>query len=52
MRMDDAERLALSSLGINLLVTGLKYFLGVFSGGLALLADAVHSTADVVSSGS
>lgn len=52
MRMNDAERLALSSLGINLLVTGLKYFLGVFSGSLALLADAVHSTADVVSSAS
>jgi cation diffusion facilitator family transporter len=52
MRMDDAERLALSSLGINLVVTGLKYFLGVFSGSLALLADAVHSTADVVSSAS
>jgi cation diffusion facilitator family transporter len=52
MRMDDAERLALSSLGINLLVTGLKYFLGVFSGSLALLADAVHSAADVVSSAS
>jgi len=50
--MDDAERLALSSLGINLLVTGLKYFLGVFSGSLALLADAVHSTADVISSAS
>jgi cation diffusion facilitator family transporter len=52
MRMNDAERLALSSLGINLLVTGLKYFLGVFSGSLALLADAVHSSADVVSSAS
>jgi cation diffusion facilitator family transporter len=52
MRMNDAERLALSSLGINLLVTGLKYFLGVFSGSLALLADSVHSSADVVSSAS
>jgi len=52
MKMDDAERLALSSLGINLLVTGLKYFLGVFSGSLALLADAVHSSADMVSSAS
>ena len=52
MKMDDAERLALSSLGINVLVTGLKYFLGVFSGSLALLADAVHSSADVVSSAS
>jgi cation diffusion facilitator family transporter len=52
MKMNDAELLALSSLGINLLVTGLKYSLGVFSGSLALLADAVHSTADVVSSAS
>jgi cation diffusion facilitator family transporter len=52
MRMNDAERLALSSLGINLLVAGLKYILGVFSGSLALLADAVHSGADVVSSAS
>jgi cation diffusion facilitator family transporter len=52
MKMDDSERLALSSLGINLLVAGLKYFLGVFSGSLALLADAVHSSADVISSAS
>lgn len=52
IKIDDAERLALTSLGINVLVTGLKYFLGVFSGSLALLADAVHSSADVVSSAS
>lgn len=52
MKIDDSERLALSSLGINLVVAGLKYFLGVFSGSLALLADAVHSSADVVSSAS
>jgi cation diffusion facilitator family transporter len=50
--MDAGERLALASVLVNLLVTGLKYFLGVFSGSLALLADAVHSTADVVSSAS
>lgn len=48
--MEASERLALTSVAVNLLVTGLKYFLGVFSGSLALLADAVHSTADVVSS--
>lgn len=48
--MDAGERLALASVLVNLVVTGLKYFLGVFSGSLALLADAVHSTADVVSS--
>ena len=50
--MDSGERLALGSVSINILVTGLKYFLGVFSGSLALLADAVHSTADVISSAS
>jgi cation diffusion facilitator family transporter len=50
--MEAGERLALASLGINLLLTGLKYFFGVFSGSLALLADAVHSSAEVVSSAS
>jgi cation diffusion facilitator family transporter len=50
--MDTGERLALASVLVNLVVTGLKYFLGVFSGSLALLADAVHSTADVISSAS
>lgn len=48
--MDAGERLALISVTVNLLVTGLKYFLGVFAGSLALVADAVHSTADFVSS--
>jgi cation diffusion facilitator family transporter len=50
--MDAGERLALASVAINVLVAGLKFFLGVFSGSLALLADAVHSSADVVSSAS
>ncbi len=48
--MDSGEKLALVSVTLNLVVTGLKYFLGVFAGSLALLADAVHSTADFVSS--
>lgn len=50
--MEPGERLALISVVVNLLVTGLKYFFGVFAGSLALLADAVHSSADVVSSAS
>lgn len=50
--MDAGERLALASVSVNFLVTGLKYFLGIFSGSLALLADAVHSTADIISSAS
>ncbi|MGQ9688618.1 MAG: cation diffusion facilitator family transporter [Desulfobaccales bacterium] len=50
--MEPGERLALISVAVNLTVTALKYFFGVFAGSLALLADAVHSTADVVSSAS
>jgi cation diffusion facilitator family transporter len=50
--MEPGERLALISVAVNLAVTGLKYFFGVFAGSLALLADAVHSSADVVSSAS
>jgi divalent metal cation (Fe/Co/Zn/Cd) transporter/predicted Fe-Mo cluster-binding NifX family protein len=50
--MDSGERLALVSVAVNAVVTASKYFLGVFSGSLALLADAVHSSADVVSSAS
>jgi cation diffusion facilitator family transporter len=48
--MDPGERLALISVAVNVVVTAAKYFLGIFSGSLALLADAVHSSADVVSS--
>jgi cation diffusion facilitator family transporter len=50
--MEPGERLALISVAVNLAVTGLKYFFGVFAGSLALVADAVHSSADVVSSAS
>jgi cation diffusion facilitator family transporter len=50
--MDAGERLALASVATNVLVAGLKFFLGVFSGSLALLADAIHSSADIVSSAS
>jgi cation diffusion facilitator family transporter len=50
--MEPGERLALMSVAVNLAITGLKYFFGVFAGSLALVADAVHSSADVVSSAS
>jgi cation diffusion facilitator family transporter len=48
--MEASERLALASVLVNICVAGLKYFLGIFAGSLALLADAVHSSADIVSS--
>ncbi len=50
--MESDEKLAVVSVVVNLTVTGLKYFFGVYAGSLALVADAVHSSADVVSSAS
>jgi cation diffusion facilitator family transporter len=43
-------RVAIYSCLLNLLLTGVKYYLGEASGSLALKADAVHSLADVISS--
>ena len=39
--MDSGEKLALVSVAVNLVVTGLKYCLGVFSGSLALIPGYV-----------
>lgn len=48
--MEASERLALYSTLVNTLLVGLKYGLAVFVGSLALVADAIHSLADVISS--
>ncbi len=50
--MDASERVAVYSTGVNIFLVGLKYALAVFSGSLALVADAIHSSADVISSAS
>ncbi|MFH0958252.1 MAG: cation transporter, partial [Pseudomonadota bacterium] len=44
-------RVAIYSCLVNLTLMGTKYFLGEISGSLALKADAIHSFADVISSG-
>ncbi len=51
-RYDDAKaaRVGLYSIGINILLVGLKLGFAFLSGSLALAADAVHSMVDVVAS--
>jgi cation diffusion facilitator family transporter len=48
--MQEGERVALFSIGINLVLVFIKYFLALLAGSVALLADAIHSFSDVISS--
>ena len=47
--MDLSEKIALQSLAVNLLLVAIKVGLALFSGSLALRADALHSATDVLS---
>lgn len=48
--LEASEKWALYSVALSVFLAALKYALGVFSGSMALIADAIHSFADVVSS--
>ena len=48
--MEEGEKVALVSVGINLVLVVFKYFLALLAGSVALLADAIHSFSDVISS--
>ena len=48
--MDQSERIGFYSIGINLILVGIKIALSVLSGSVALFADAIHSATDVISS--
>jgi len=48
--MEQNEKIGAYSVGINLILAGLKAFLGFLSGSVALIADAIHSSTDVISS--
>jgi cation diffusion facilitator family transporter len=48
--MEQSEKIGLYSVGTNLLLVGLKYGLAILSGSMALVADAIHSATDVISS--
>ena len=48
--MEQSERIGAYSIGVNLVLMATKGLLGVLSGSVALIADAIHSSADVISS--
>ena len=48
--MEQAERISLYSIGTNLMLVGIKCALSLLSGSVALIADAIHSATDVISS--
>lgn len=49
--MEQSEKIGVYSLGINLLLVIIKGLLGYLSGSIGLVADAIHSFTDVISSG-
>ncbi|MEA1943845.1 MAG: cation diffusion facilitator family transporter [Euryarchaeota archaeon] len=44
------EKAALISIGVTAFLVIIKYFAGILSGSIALVADAIHSLTDVISS--
>jgi len=48
--MEQKEKIGFYSVGVNLLLVGIKGLLAYFSGSIALVADAIHSSTDVISS--
>jgi cation diffusion facilitator family transporter len=48
--MDQSEKIGFYSIGVNLILVGIKVGLSFLSGSVALFADAIHSATDVISS--
>jgi len=48
--MEQNEKIGAYSIGVNLILVGIKGFLSFLSGSVALFADAIHSATDVISS--
>lgn len=48
--LEHKEKIGFYSVGINLLLVGIKGILAYFSGSMALVADAIHSSTDLISS--
>ncbi|MCA3630052.1 MAG: cation diffusion facilitator family transporter, partial [Methylobacterium sp.] len=51
LRFDEAQRIALGSIAIGLIVLGLKFAAYYFTGSVALYSDALESTINVVAAG-
>ena len=49
-RRDEVKRVLMVALSINLSMTALKLVVGLVSGSLAVIADAMHSATDALSS--
>lgn len=47
----EKERWALGSLSLNLFLTAVKFIFAIFTGSLALMAEAIHSFSDLIASG-
>jgi cation diffusion facilitator family transporter len=48
--MELNEKIGIYSIAVNLLLVGIKILLSLLSGSIALVADAIHSSSDVISS--
>ena len=48
--MERNEKIGIYSISVNLVLVGIKLSLSLLSGSVALLADAIHSSTDVISS--
>ena len=48
--MEQSDKIAACAVALNLLLVGIKGLLSFLSGSVALLADAIHSSSDVISS--
>ena len=48
--MEQSEKIAIYSIGVNVLLVVIKGVLSFLSGSVALMADAIHSATDVISS--
>ena len=44
----NAERVAIASVAVNVILLGVKFILARLSGSMALLADVIHSSTDVI----
>jgi len=47
--MEQSEKIGVYSIGVNLILVGIKGVLSLLSGSVALVADAIHSFTDVIS---
>ncbi len=48
--MERNEKIGIYSIAVNLVLVGIKILLSILSGSIALVADAIHSSSDVISS--